>query len=138
MMEKELIELKNKIKNMLENEETMTLIEINKFVNELRKKYNVLIDMIKTESGDLKGFAVMDTNEKLIFGILAKAGREEVKKEFRKEIKEKINKFNSKGKITEKGINKFIKEIYQEYPISELLFKLEDDKLVLTTLEFDY
>ena len=48
------------------------------------------------------------------------------------------NAVGIKGKITEKGINKFIKEIYQEYPISELLFKLEDDKLVLTTLEFDY
>lgn len=141
MRKSKLNKLENEIRDMLKKEDTMTLDEMIIEVDRLMEKYKTTISMLGTdESGkELLGIAVLDKNENVILGCMAKAGREIMKMQYKEEIDEMINDFNKQEQIAQDKIITLLDVIYTEYPISDILFEIkENNKISLANLEFDY
>ena len=126
------------IRNILAKEDTMTIDEISYEIDKLMAKYRTSIAMLGTED-EFIGVAVLDKNENVILGCMAKAGREIMKIQYKEEIDELINDFNKQEQIGQDKIITLLDTIYSEYPISDILFEIkENNKISLANLEFDY
>ena len=116
----------------------MTKDEISYEIDKLMAKYRTSIAMLGTED-EFIGVAVLDKNENVILGCMAKAGREIMKIQYKEEIDELINDFNKQEQIGQDKIITLLDTIYSEYPISDILFEIkENNKISLANLEFDY
>lgn len=138
MMKIKLNKLEREIRNILAKEDTMTIDEISCEIDKLMAKYRTSIAMLGTED-EFIGVAVLDKNENVILGCIAKAGREIMKIQYKEEIDELINDFNKQEQIGQDKIITLLDTIYSEYPISDILFEIkENNKISLANLEFDY
>ena len=138
MMKIKLNKLEREIRNILAKEDTMTIDEISYEIDKLMAKYRTSIAMLGTED-EFIGVAVLDKNENVILGCIAKAGREIMKIQYKEEIDELINDFNKQEQIGQDKIITLLDTIYSEYPISDILFEIkENNKISLANLEFDY
>lgn len=138
MMKIKLNKLEREIRNILAKEDTMTIDEISYEIDKLMAKYRTSIAMLGTED-EFIGVAVLDKNENVILGCMAKAGREIMKIQYKEEIDELINDFNKQEQIGQDKIITLLDTIYSEYPISDILFEIkENNKISLANLEFDY
>lgn len=138
MMKIKLNKLEREIRNILAKEDTMTKDEISYEIDKLMAKYRTSIAMLGTED-EFIGVAVLDKNENVILGCMAKAGREIMKIQYKEEIDELINDFNKQEQIGQDKIITLLDTIYSEYPISDILFEIkENNKISLANLEFDY
>ena len=138
MMKTKLNKLEREIRNILAKEDTMTIDEISYEIDKLMAKYRTSIAMLGTED-EFIGVAVLDKNENVILGCMAKAGREIMKIQYKEEIDELINDFNKQEQIGQDKIITLLDTIYSEYPISDILFEIkENNKISLANLEFDY
>ena len=138
MIKIKLNKLEREIRNILAKEDTMTIDEISYEIDKLMAKYRTSIAMLGTED-EFIGVAVLDKNENVILGCMAKAGREIMKIQYKEEIDELINDFNKQEQIGQDKIITLLDTIYSEYPISDILFEIkENNKISLANLEFDY
>lgn len=138
MMKIKLNKLEREIRNILAKEDTMTIDEISYEIDKLMAKYRTSIAMLGTED-EFIGVAVLDKNDNVILGCMAKAGREIMKIQYKEEIDELINDFNKQEQIGQDKIITLLDTIYSEYPISDILFEIkENNKISLANLEFDY
>lgn len=138
MMKIKLNKLEREIRNILAKEDTMTIDEISYEIDKLMAKYRTSIAMLGTED-EFIGVAVLDKNENVILGCMAKAGREIMKIQYKEEIDELINDFNKQEQIGQDKIITLLDTIYSEYPISDILFEIkENNKISIANLEFDY
>lgn len=139
MRKSKLNKLEKEIRDMLKKEDIMTIDEINDEVERLMVKYNMPIAMIGTEERELNAIAVYDKKGKMVIGCLAKLGREEVKQMYIEEINEKIEIFNRQDNIQQDNIITLIETLSNEYPIEDILFKIEDNnKVSIANLELAY
>ena len=138
MMKIKLNKLEREIRNILAKEDTMTIDEISYEIDKLMATYRTSIAMLGTED-EFIGVAVLDKNDNVILGCMAKAGREIMKIQYKEEIDELINDFNKQEQIGQDKIITLLDTIYSEYPISDILFEIkENNKISLANLEFDY